>query len=256
MKKLLLALALAGVAGLATANNCPNEMKAIDAKLATNPKLSDADAAKVKQLRAEGEAAHKAGKHLVEVSYLANKIRWRADYNVVLNAEDTKADVSGWVTIENNTGTSYEQATVKLLAGDPKVDLNQLPMGVVGVAIGTVLLPEMSAKIARNDEKGASIAQNRAIVIGLLLTLPCIAAFFIIPELLMRALFVRGNFGVDAADQAALSAAGGGPFGPAERPMGGYITLPPRMSDAEAQTWVGRSLAYVGTLPPRKKKSA
>ncbi len=38
-------------------------MKAIDAKLATNPKLSEADAAKVKQLRADGEAAHKAGKH-------------------------------------------------------------------------------------------------------------------------------------------------------------------------------------------------
>ena len=38
-------------------------MKAIDAKLATSPKLSEADAAKVKQLRAEGEAAHKAGKH-------------------------------------------------------------------------------------------------------------------------------------------------------------------------------------------------
>ena len=83
--------------------------------------------------------------------------------------------------------------------------INQLPMGIVGVAIGTVLLPEMSAKLARNDEKGASIAQNRAIVIGLLLTLPCIAAFFIIPELLMRALFVRGNFGVDAADQAAFA---------------------------------------------------
>jgi hypothetical protein len=63
MKKLLLALALACVAGLATAHNCPNEMKAIDAKLATNPQLSEADAAKVKQLRADGEAAHKAGKH-------------------------------------------------------------------------------------------------------------------------------------------------------------------------------------------------
>jgi hypothetical protein len=63
MKKLLLALALASGAGLALAHNCPNEMKAIDAKLATNPKLSDADMAKVKQLRADGETAHKAGKH-------------------------------------------------------------------------------------------------------------------------------------------------------------------------------------------------
>jgi hypothetical protein len=63
MKKLLLAAALASAAGLALAHNCPNEMKAIDAKMATNPKLSDADAAKVKQLRADGETAHKAGKH-------------------------------------------------------------------------------------------------------------------------------------------------------------------------------------------------
>ncbi len=63
MKHALLASVLALAAGTAFAHNCPNEMKAIDAKLATNPKLSDADAAKVKQLRADGEAAHKAGKH-------------------------------------------------------------------------------------------------------------------------------------------------------------------------------------------------
>ena len=63
MKKLLTAAVLAASAGLALAHNCPNEMKAIDAKLATNPKLSDADMAKVKALRADGEAQHKAGKH-------------------------------------------------------------------------------------------------------------------------------------------------------------------------------------------------
>ena len=63
MKRLLIAAVLAASAGLALANHCPQEMKAIDAKLATNPKLSDADAVKVKQLRSEGEALHKAGKH-------------------------------------------------------------------------------------------------------------------------------------------------------------------------------------------------
>ncbi len=63
MKQVLLASVLALAAGTAFAHNCPNEMKAIDAKLATSPKLADADAAKVKQLRADGEAAHKAGKH-------------------------------------------------------------------------------------------------------------------------------------------------------------------------------------------------
>jgi hypothetical protein len=63
MKRIALTLASLALASAAWAHNCPNEMKAIDAKLATNPKLSDADAAKVKKLRAEGEAAHKAGNH-------------------------------------------------------------------------------------------------------------------------------------------------------------------------------------------------
>lgn len=63
MKKILLPLALAFAASGALAHNCPNEMKAIDAKLAAGAKLSDADLAKVKMLRADGEAAHKAGKH-------------------------------------------------------------------------------------------------------------------------------------------------------------------------------------------------
>jgi hypothetical protein len=63
MKRLWLGAALLCATAAAFAHNCPNEMKAIDAKLASNPKLSDADAAKVKQLRADGEAHHKAGKH-------------------------------------------------------------------------------------------------------------------------------------------------------------------------------------------------
>jgi hypothetical protein len=63
MKSILIAATLTIAAGTALAHNCPNEMKAIDAKLSTQPKLSEADAAKVKQLRADGEAAHKAGKH-------------------------------------------------------------------------------------------------------------------------------------------------------------------------------------------------
>ncbi len=63
MRTTLIAAALALATSAALAHNCPNEMKAIDAKLATSPKLSDADAAKVKALRADGEAAHKAGKH-------------------------------------------------------------------------------------------------------------------------------------------------------------------------------------------------
>ena len=70
MKKSLIGIALCGALGIAGAHNCPNEMKAIDAKLAAKPQLSEADAAKVKQLRADGETAHKAGDHAASMKAL------------------------------------------------------------------------------------------------------------------------------------------------------------------------------------------
>lgn len=72
--------------------------------------------------------------------------------------------------------------------------LNQLPIGVIGIAAGTVVLPEMARRIAMGDEVGARRAQNRAIELTLLLSIPCVAAFLIVPELIMRALFARGAF--------------------------------------------------------------
>ena len=72
--------------------------------------------------------------------------------------------------------------------------LNQLPIGVIGIAAGTVLLPEMARRIAAGDEAGARHAQNRAIELTLLLSVPCVVAFLIVPDLIMRALFMRGAF--------------------------------------------------------------
>ncbi|WP_455285169.1 hypothetical protein [Cupriavidus necator] len=60
---ILAALLLCGASGLALAHNCPNEMKAIDARLSSKPALSPENSAKVTKLRADGEAYHKAGKH-------------------------------------------------------------------------------------------------------------------------------------------------------------------------------------------------
>ncbi|HWQ35638.1 MAG TPA: DUF4139 domain-containing protein [Blastocatellia bacterium] len=59
-----------------------------------------------------------ADAHTVEASYLTSGIGWRADYVVVVNQNDTKADLNGWVTINNNTGTTYRNAELKLVAGD------------------------------------------------------------------------------------------------------------------------------------------
>ena len=82
--------------------------------------------------------------------------------------------------------------------------INQLPIGVIGIAVGTVLLPEMASRIAAGDERGARRAQDRAIELALLLSIPCVAAFASVPDLIMLALFSRGAF--TAADAAAAGA--------------------------------------------------
>jgi putative peptidoglycan lipid II flippase len=79
--------------------------------------------------------------------------------------------------------------------------LNQLPIGVIGIAAGTVILPEMAKRIAAGDEAGAARAQNQAFEFTLLLSVPCVVAFLLIPDLIMRALFARGAF--TAADATA-----------------------------------------------------
>lgn len=63
MRNVLMLTAGLALAASAWAHNCPNEMKAIDAKLATKPTLSKENADKVAKLRKEGEAHHAAGKH-------------------------------------------------------------------------------------------------------------------------------------------------------------------------------------------------
>jgi len=82
--------------------------------------------------------------------------------------------------------------------------INQLPIGVVGIAVGIVLLPEMSRRISVGDETGAATAQGRAIELSLLIAVPFVAAAIAIPDLIMRALFARGAF--TAADALAAAA--------------------------------------------------
>lgn len=54
----------------------------------------------------------------IEASYLTSGINWRADYVVTLNEKDDRADLSGWVTIDNKSGATYKAAKIKLVAGD------------------------------------------------------------------------------------------------------------------------------------------
>ena len=63
-------------------------------------------------------ATEKAGQQLIEVAYQTGGINWQADYNAVLNAKDTALDLGGWVTINNQSGATYKDAKLKLIAGD------------------------------------------------------------------------------------------------------------------------------------------
>ncbi|MES2471213.1 MAG: murein biosynthesis integral membrane protein MurJ [Pseudomonadota bacterium] len=85
--------------------------------------------------------------------------------------------------------------------------INQLPLGVLGIALGTVLLPAMSARLAKNDRAGSDAAQNRSAAMSLLLTLPFMFAFVLIPDTIMRAVFQHGAFDGGAAQLAALALA-------------------------------------------------
>jgi putative peptidoglycan lipid II flippase len=90
--------------------------------------------------------------------------------------------------------------------------INQLPLGVLGIALGTVLLPEMSARLAKGDSAGSAAVQNRSAAMSLLLTLPFMVTFLLIPGTIIRAVFLHGAFNPDAARLAswALMAYGAG----------------------------------------------
>jgi putative peptidoglycan lipid II flippase len=78
----------------------------------------------------------------------------------------------------------------------------QLPLGVIGIAAGTVILPEMSRLLAAGHPKAAHAAQNRTILLTSVMTAPFVVAFLVVPDLIMHALFVRGAFTAEAADAA------------------------------------------------------
>lgn len=59
-----------------------------------------------------------SGKQDVEISYQTAGMNWHAEYVAVLNSNDTKIDLNSWVSVENNSGTTYKDAKLKLVAGD------------------------------------------------------------------------------------------------------------------------------------------
>jgi hypothetical protein len=76
-------------------------------------------------------------KHQIEASYLASNLAWNADYVLTVSREDKAADLDGWVTLSNNSGTAFHNARLQLVAGD----LNRLPANARG---DVVIMKEMA----------------------------------------------------------------------------------------------------------------
>ncbi len=85
--------------------------------------------------------------------------------------------------------------------------VNQLPLGVVGAAVGVALLPLLSRQLKAGDDAAARDSQNRAIEFAMLLTVPAAAALLVLPEPIVTVLFQRGRFGGDDAQATAAALA-------------------------------------------------
>jgi putative peptidoglycan lipid II flippase len=104
--------------------------------------------------------------------------------------------VAGGITqvnllIATMIATTIDRAVTYLYYADR---VYQLPLGVVGVAIGVVLLPEMSRRLRAGDEAGAVASQNRALEFALFLTLPATIALIAIPFAIVNVCFEHGVF--------------------------------------------------------------
>ena len=85
--------------------------------------------------------------------------------------------------------------------------LYQLPLGVVGIAVGIVLLPELSRRLTTNDQIGAQKAFNKSTEFALNLTIPASIALMIIPSELITTLFQRGAFDQNDTNYTAMALA-------------------------------------------------
>lgn len=104
--------------------------------------------------------------------------------------------------VGQQVASNFDKAVSWLYAADR---LYQLPLGVVGIAVGIVLLPDLSRRLAANDSDGARHALSRAAEVSLALTIPAAVALVVIPAPLVSALYERGSTGAQDTDAIALA---------------------------------------------------
>lgn len=85
--------------------------------------------------------------------------------------------------------------------------INQLPLGVIGIAVGVVLLPELSRALKSGDHQKVEMLQNRSLEFVVALTLPAAVGFILLPDDIVRLLYERGAFDAHATRQTALALA-------------------------------------------------
>ncbi len=148
-------------------------------------------------------AAHKAGLNIT----LARP-RWNADMRNLVVVALPAALANGVMQINLLVGqqvSSQFPNAVSWLYGADR--LYQLPLGVVGIAVGIVLLPDLSRRLQARDDVGAKAAFSRAGEITFALTIPSAVALCVIPLPLVSALYEHGSTGRSDAEAMALATA-------------------------------------------------
>ena len=134
--------------------------------------------------------------------------RWTADLRHLLVIAGPALLAGGVVQINLIVSRQVASGTEGAISWMSYADrLYQLPLGVVGIAIGTALLPELSRRLRAGDSAGGREALNRGAEFALALTLPAAVALVVIAMPLVQVLYQRGAFGPDDAANTALALA-------------------------------------------------
>ena len=93
-----------------------------------------------------------AQKQQIETSYLANSLSWNSDYVLTVNRDDKAADLDGWVTLSNNSGTAFHNARLQLVAGD----VNRLPQAADRIMVRETFSNKAAAAPAQFQQENFS----------------------------------------------------------------------------------------------------
>jgi hypothetical protein len=94
--------------------------------------------------------SEQGGTQEVELTYLTGGLSWTADYNVLLNTDNSALDLNGWVTLNNTSGATFHDAQLKLVAGDvnrlPDVQARAFDQAEMGLAIAQAPAPAVEQR--------------------------------------------------------------------------------------------------------------